>query len=87
MLALTVILDGEGCWPDLQEKRDEYKVIHVANDGEIQVAALSGGTTSGRPSVMIRIDLPDGRVVLAETSMRLFLGAAAAFSARYREEI
>ena len=47
------------------------------------VAALDGGMTSGRPSVMLRFGLPDGRTVLAETSMRLFLTAARAFAARY----
>jgi hypothetical protein len=38
---------------------------------------------SGKPSVMLRIDLPDGRVVLAETSLRLFAAAAHAFASNY----
>lgn len=81
MLALKIILEGDGCWPDL--KGNEERIIHLKDAGEIEVAALGGGMTSGRPSVAIRLDLPDGRVVFAETSMRLFLAAARAFAAKY----
>jgi hypothetical protein len=38
---------------------------------------------SGKPSVCFRIDLPDGRVVLAETSALLFCRAAEAIVARF----
>ena len=83
MAELHIHLVGDNCWPDLVEKRD--KVIHITDDMEI--AALSGGMTSGRPSVALRINLPDGQVVVAELSMRLFLMAAHAFTARYGSEI
>jgi hypothetical protein len=77
-----MIMDGDNCWPDLKDKHD--KVIHLSNDAlPIQVALLDKGMTSGRPSVTIRIDLPDGRVVLAETSLRLFVAAGRGFAARY----
>ena len=46
-------------------------------------AALDGGMASGKPSVCFRIDLPDGRTVLAETSARLFVMAAAAIVGRW----
>ncbi len=39
---------------------------------------LPAGMSSGAPSVMIRLDLPDGRIVLAETSAALFVSAGAA---------
>jgi hypothetical protein len=76
---MRIILDGDNAWPDLVGKR----VHHIGGGGEIQVAGLEGGMQSGLPSVTIRIDLPNGEVVLAETSMRLFLNAAKAFMARY----
>lgn len=82
--SLTIHLEGDGVWPDLQDKRD--KIIHIGNGGHMEVAGLRGGMTSGRPSVMFRIDLPDGRVVMAETTMRLFLMAARAFDIRYGAE-
>lgn len=84
--SMVIKLEGDGAWPDLVEKMQAGKVIHIGNGSHIEVAALSGGMTSGRPSVMFRIDLPDGRTVMAETSMRLFLTAARAFEARYGAE-
>jgi hypothetical protein len=58
-------------------------VIHLANDAPpMEVALLAGGMAGGRPSVAIRLDLPDGRTVVAETSFRLFMTAAAALKAR-----
>lgn len=82
--SITIKLEGDNAWPDLRDQRE--RIIHIGNGSHIEVAALAGGTTSGRPSVMLRIDLPDGRVVLAETSMRNFLMAAQAFAARYGAE-
>ena len=41
--------------------------------------------TSGNPSVAIRVDLPDGRIVFVETSVKLFLAAAALIRAKYPE--
>jgi hypothetical protein len=79
MPVLNIILDGDNCWPDLLEK----KVIH--HTGAISVAALPGGMASGKTSVSIRIDLPDGTVLIAETSLQLFASAARAFVARYGE--
>ena len=75
MPALTVILDGDGAYPDLLEKRD--KIVHVTTP--FSVSRLKHGMESGKSSVMFRIDLPDGRIVMAETSMALFQNAASAF--------
>jgi len=68
--------DGDACWPDLQIR--PYKM------GEfVAVAALGRGMETGRPSIMMRIELEDGSVVLAQTSLRLFSAATRAFVARY----
>lgn len=80
MPSMQINLDGDGVWPDLHEKE-------VINTLVVAVAALGGGMTSGRPSVSFRIDLPDGRVVIAETSMRIFVNAANAFRIRYEKEL
>jgi hypothetical protein len=80
MISMTINLNGDNAWPDLRDK----EIIHIANDAPpIQVAALNGGLASGRPSVAIRIDLPDGRTVVAETTARLFCSAARAIQAKY----
>lgn len=47
------------------------------------LGVLTAGTDSGRPVVIVRIDLPDGKIVLGQTSLRLFQGASTAFAARY----
>ncbi len=76
MIVMSVILDGDGCWPDLQDK----KIIRPVS---LQVAALRGGTKGGFPSVAFRIDLEDGRTVIAETSLKLLLTASDLFRAKY----
>ncbi len=48
-----------------------------------RVGGLPGGMASGKTSVAFDIPLPDGRHVLAETSLELFLAAADALRARY----
>ena len=80
MIPFNIILDGDNAWPDLKDK----EVVHLGQGAPaIQVAVLDGGMASGRPSVAIRIDLPDGRSVIAETSARLFCSAGRAVTARY----
>ena len=70
MTGLNIVLDGDGAWPDLQGKVGTDAVI----DTQVhEVCCLPGGMASGAPSVTFRINLPDGRVVLAQTSLRLFL--------------
>lgn len=83
MLGLSILLDGDNAWPDLKEKMEAGKLIHYA--GNMAVAVLPGGMESGWPSVSFRFDLPDGTTLIAETSLRLFLSAARAFSAKYGE--
>jgi hypothetical protein len=48
---------------------------------EISVGLLQQGTTSGRSTVSFMFELPDGSIVFAETSLRLFLSCAQAFAA------
>ena len=50
-------------------------------------AEFAWGMASGKPSVAFRFDLDDGRVVVAQTSMRLFLLAADMCRARFGEEV
>ena len=83
MIALDLRLDGDRCWPDLDDRR----IIHLGNGAPpIGLAVLTNGTQEGRESVTIRIDLPDGRVVLAETSLRLLCMAVDAMRARYGDQ-
>lgn len=78
MPVMNIILE-EPAWPELLDPG--RKVVHTKT--AIGVAALTGGMTSGKPSVAFRIDLPDGTTVIAETSLALFLTAADALKAKY----
>lgn len=80
MLSIKTIMNGDGCWPDLLQNKQQ--IIHLANDAPpIEMAMLKNGTVRGKPSVTIRLNLPDGRVVLAETTLALLVSAAKAFEA------
>lgn len=82
----TKFTDDDGpTWPDLAGKLD--KIIHLGEGSTIGIGVLKDGVSNvvgkQRPSVAIRIDLPDGRVVMAETTARLFCTAAKMIEARY----
>lgn len=86
MPVMVVKLEGDSAWPELGPLVADGKVIHLGQGAPpIQVAGLEGGMTSGKASVCLRIDLPDGRTVIAETSLRCFLVAADALRARFEK--
>lgn len=78
-ISLGVHINGDDCWPDLAEKG------FIAGSF-VAIARLSKGTVSGKSSVTVRIELPDGRTVLAETSLALLRQAVAAFNAAEAQE-
>ena len=84
MTMIHIILEGDGAFRDLQGKEDQ--VIHLANR-PFTVAALDRGTIGGMPSVMIRLDLPDGRVVLQQTTARLWIMVARALRDKWPDEL
>lgn len=71
---VSVYCDGEGCWPDLVQRPEAVIEARLTS-----VARLPHGMASGKSSVTIRIDLPDGRVVLAQTSLAILDAAARIF--------
>lgn len=77
MPGIKILLEGDGVWSDLVDK----DVITLKDDW--QMSALPGGMASGAPSIAIRLDLPDGQVIIAETSLKLLLTAADVFKAKY----
>jgi hypothetical protein len=86
MPVINVTLDGDGCWPDLRDRMDTPSVIVLDDSRPIEMAFLAGGMKSGRPSVTIRFDLPDGRTVLAQTSYEVLDMAVAAFRGKIRRD-
>jgi hypothetical protein len=71
-------LTGDGAWPDLAGK----DVIRLG-ESVIGMAVLDGGMVSGRESVAFRFTLPDGKVVVAETSWKVLAAAVLSVVARY----
>jgi hypothetical protein len=80
MPVMVLNLYGDNAWPDLVDR----KLTWLGNGAKpIQVAGMERGMASGKPSVAIRFDLPNGHVVVGETSLALFLTAADGLKARY----
>lgn len=70
MATFSIIVNGENCWDDL--KGQDF-VFLGEGAKPIQVAVIPDGL---RHRLHMRFDLPDGKTVIAETSLRLFIGAA-----------
>ena len=85
MPTIDLRLDGEGAWPDLNTLKRRGKLLEPNESAPIGLAGLGGGMTSGRASVAFRIDLPDGRVVFTQSSLRLVWNAVKALADRYGE--
>lgn len=79
MPMLHIHLEGDGALNAVAE--GATGIVHVQND--VHVTALPHGTTGGKPSVAFGFRLPDGRLVIAETTLALFLLAADALKARF----
>lgn len=71
---LEVITNGENAWPDLAERGYIVGVF-------VGLARLPNGTVKGNSTVTARIETPDGRVILAQTTFALLRAAVAAFEA------
>ena len=88
MPTIELSLEGDGAWPDLEGSAG---VVHL-QDATWKLAALEGGMASGAASLALRLDLgdagfdadiPNGRVVIAETSLAAWIAVTAALRARY----
>lgn len=82
MPAADINLEGDNAWPDL---RDRDGLIHLTDPWKI--ALFKGGMTSGKSSIALRLDLPDGRVVVTETSVEILRGIWRAVAARCEDEV
>jgi hypothetical protein len=78
MTAIDLQLEGDGCWPDLVRMAAEGRLIDGMAGLSIGLALLADGTARGRPSVTLRVDLPDGRAVLTRTTLTLLTQAVRA---------
>lgn len=80
---LAIKLDVDECGFDALRGiggEDDARLIHLANEAQIEIGTLRAGTASGKDSVAICIPLPDDKVLIVETTAALFLGAAQAIT-------
>lgn len=86
--ALQVVLEAEpGLWGDLAEKREAGTLVDAREADAMTFATVRGGMASGLPLLMVRIDLPDGRTIVAQTSVAALLAAARLVAGRHAQEI
>lgn len=76
MASIEIILDGDGSRPAWAHAK-----VHRVQD--FGISGLARGMLSGKPSIAILIDLPNGEKVFAENSLANFLQAADALKAYY----
>jgi len=81
---IVKIEDGEANewpWPDV----DREAMIHDTEPWDVCI--LEAGMSSGKPSVALRFNLPDGKVLVSETSLAMLIavmaGARGAFPAEF----
>ena len=83
MPVIKLILDGDNAFFDLQGR--ESDIIH--RTGPFTVVALARGMKSGHPSLAIRIDLPEKKVLIQETSVAAWLAVARALEGKYGRKL
>jgi len=80
MESLRIFPDAEvgGMLADLAESRSDLVECH-----DLRVGGLADGTASGKPTVIVSAVTPDGKPVVVETTLALFLSAADALKAKH----
>lgn len=75
MIPLDVIIrpEGEFLWPDVGENSFTKGTL-------MGIARVPKAMVSGKSAVVVRVHLPDGTIVLAETTMYLLKTALDAFA-------
>jgi hypothetical protein len=86
MPSMEIKTDGAGGeYGDVFQR--QRGVIEMPHDVPIRIETLDHGMQSGAPSLAFIIELPQiGRVVLAQTSVKLFQMCAAATLAKYGDQ-
>jgi hypothetical protein len=85
MPAIELNLNGDRAWPDIRDNIVKDNLTHLP-DTTWRLAALSGGMVSGKTSLALRLDLPNGEVIVTETSLASWVATTCALRARFPEE-
>lgn len=79
MVELRIFLNAESMLEEEYKAKREFIDLKTP----LKIGALEGGMKSGKHSISFGFTLPDGRVVFAETSMKLFHTAAKLFAQKF----
>mgnify|MGYP001595117820 CR=1 FL=1 len=85
MPIIHVDVEGDNAWSDLRERLESHDptiIQAMGNETIWHLTILEGGMLSGRYSVGLRLDLSDGRVIVAETSWDAFKAAFGALNGK-----
>ncbi len=87
MTSIDIKMDGDGCWPDLKEKHAAGQVewhaslasVSLLPDGEVTDLT---GKSRRVPIVTLRIEMPDGKVALAQVKLEMLDTIVRGFKSR-----
>lgn len=80
MIPLSILMDVE---TNPIIRPDESRLYPEELLAVNALGILTAGTEEGNPVVIVRINLPTGEAILAQTTLRLMQTAMRAFAARY----
>lgn len=84
MTGIDVEIDATGKWPELAPVRAAGKLFHLHGSyGNLKLGGIPGGCASGKASVMIRTDLPNGNVVCVEVPLATLVAAVLTLNESY----
>jgi len=83
MPVIKLILNGESAFLDLQGRASD--IIH--RKATFTVASLARVVKSGHPSLALRFDLPEGKVLIQETSVAAWLAVARALEVKFGRKL
>jgi hypothetical protein len=76
MPSIQLNLIGDDAWPDWEGKQ-------IAHFTTWRMTGLRDGMASGKPSIIMAVELDDGQVVALETSLALLENSIRALRARW----
>lgn len=83
MPIIKLILDGDNAFFDLAGR--ESDIIHRTTP--FTVVSLPRGMRAGHPSLAIRVGLPEGKVLIQETSVAAWLAVARALEGKFGRKL
>jgi hypothetical protein len=83
MAVIILNMRGEGVIAGALEHLQDNKLVILANDTVITITSVNAGAERGNPAILLSMELPDGRMVIVQTTLALLLQAARILGARY----